>query len=180
MHERDADTEATDAEPGIAEAGRDTRRTPGEERTPGSGPDRPNRDAGSRTRDALAAWLARYDSLVEVGIGRRPDVAGALAAAGKQVTATDVRDVPVPDGVRFVRDDVVAAARRTDPGPVYRAEAIYALHLPPELHRPTRAVARTVGADLLFTTLGGDAPEVPVERETVGRATLFVARAGGP
>ncbi|WP_101295350.1 UPF0146 family protein [Halegenticoccus soli] len=127
------------------------------------------------TREALAARLGRYDRLVEVGIGRRPDVAGALAAAGKAVTATDVHDREVPAGVRFVRDDVVARSEQDDPGPLYYVDAVYALNLPPELHRPTRRVARAAGADFLFTTLGYDEPAIPVRRETVGRETLFVA-----
>jgi hypothetical protein len=127
-------------------------------------------------RDALVARLDRYDRLVEVGVGRRPDVAAALAAAGASVTATDVHEFEVPDGVRFVRDDVVAASERSDPGDVYRADAIYALNLPPELHRPARDVARTVGADFLFTTLGYEVPDVPCETETVGPATLYVVR----
>ncbi len=109
---------------------------------------------------------------MEVGIGERPDVAAALADAGKRVTATDVRPREVPAGVEFVRDDVV------DPDPaVYRdADAVYALNLPPELHRPALAVARDHDAALLFTTLGGDQPAVPVARETIPGETLFVAR----
>ena len=110
---------------------------------------------------------------MEVGIGRRTDVARALAAAGRRVTATDVREQDVPAGVTFVRDDVL------DPDPaVYRdAEAVYALNLPPELHRPTLAIARRHDAAFLFTTLGGDRPAVPVDRETIPGETLFVARA---
>ncbi len=135
--------------------------------------------------DTLAEYLARYDRLVEVGVGRRPDVAAALAARGKTVVATDVHDRSVPDGVRFVRDDVVARADRVaageDPGDAYDADAVYARNLPPELHRPVRDVARAAGADCLFTTLGGDQPTVPVRRETVGDETVFVAAGeGGP
>lgn len=86
--------------------------------------------------------------------------------------ATDVHDRPVPAGVRFVRDDV------TDPDEsVYRdAEVLYALNLPPELHRPTWTLARRVGVDFCFTTLGGDAPSVPVDSETLPGETLFRAR----
>lgn len=133
-------------------------------------------------RRGIRRALAPYDSLVELGIGRRTEVAESLAAAGKRVVAVDVREFPVPDGVRFVRDDLFAAAERVDPGEQYRAEALYACNLPPELHRPARAVARRVGADLLFTTLGGDQPSIPVERRTVADDTLYVARAdaGGP
>jgi uncharacterized UPF0146 family protein len=122
----------------------------------------------------LAARLARYDRLVEVGIGNRPDVADALARRGCAVTATDIQDRSVPDGVAFVRDDV------TDPDPsVYRgADAVYALRCPPELQRAVRAVAHDAGADCLFTTLGGDPAVVPATPTTLERTTLF--RAEGP
>ncbi|MFB6129660.1 MAG: UPF0146 family protein [Salinigranum sp.] len=131
-------------------------------------------------REALVARLRRYDSLVEIGVGRRPDVAAALAAAGCDVTATDVREFPVPAGVRFVPDDVVERSREADPGPLYAVDAVYGLNLPPELHRPALAVARAAGAAFLFTTLGFDEPAVPVERETLPGETLFVAHDGGP
>jgi uncharacterized UPF0146 family protein len=116
--------------------------------------------------------LAAFGTVVEVGIGRRPVVAAALAERGVTVTATDVYERPVPDSVRFVRDDVC------DPDEsVYAdADALYALNLPPELHRPTLELARRADAAFLFTTLGGDPPTVPVERETLPGETLFVAR----
>ena len=124
------------------------------------------------TRDALVDRLASFDRLVEIGVGRRPDVAAGLAAAGVEVTATDVRERSVPDGVQFVVDDV------TDPTvAVYAdADALYALNLPPELHRPARDLARRVDAAFLFTTLGGDGPAVPVTRETLPGETLFRAK----
>ncbi|WP_209019556.1 UPF0146 family protein [Halorussus marinus] len=124
------------------------------------------------TRDAIAARLSEFEAVVEVGIGRRTDVARALATAGVSVTATDVRAREVPDGVRFVEDDV------WNPEPaVYRdAEAVYALNLPPELHRPTLDAAERADAAFLFTTLGGDQPAVRVARETLPGETLYVAR----
>jgi uncharacterized UPF0146 family protein len=132
------------------------------------------------TRTELAARLAAYDHLVEVGIGRRPGVAAALADAGCTVTATDVFDAPVPDGVAFVRDDVVARAEGLDgdghPGDPYDVDAVYGLNLPAELQRATRDVAHAAGADFCFTTLGFEEPTIPVERESVGRETLYVAR----
>jgi uncharacterized UPF0146 family protein len=125
-----------------------------------------------RTRDALAGRLSAFERLVEVGIGRRTDLARALADAGASVTATDVRPREVPDGVRFVDDDL------RDPDPtVYRdADAVYALNLPPELHRPALDAAERADAAFLFTTLGGDQPAVPVARETLPGETLYVAR----
>ncbi|AFO58063.1 hypothetical protein NJ7G_2835 [Natrinema sp. J7-2] len=116
--------------------------------------------------------IDEYEQVVEVGIGRRADLARALAERGVAVTATDVHDRDVPDGVAFVRDDIV------DPEPsVYAgADAVYARNLPPELHRPALAAARAADADFLFTTLGGDQPAVPVERVTIEAGTLYVAR----
>ena len=122
------------------------------------------------TVDTIAARLADFDTVVEVGIGHRSGVAEALVAAGVTVTATDIDDRAVPDGVSFVRDDV------TDPDcDVYAtADAIYALNCPPELHRPIADLAGTVDATFLFTTLGGDPPTVPVACETLPGETLFV------
>jgi uncharacterized UPF0146 family protein len=115
--------------------------------------------------------LAGYEDLVEVGVGRRTDVASALADRGREVTATDVVEREVPDGVRFVVDDV------TDPDPaVYEsADAVYALRCPPELQRALVSVAESAGADCLFTTLGGDPVVVPADPRTVASGTLFAA-----
>ncbi|QSG03580.1 UPF0146 family protein [Natranaeroarchaeum sulfidigenes] len=123
---------------------------------------------------AIADRLARFDRVVEVGVGRRPDVAGALADRGVTVTATDITPREGPENVEFVLDDI------TDPTPeVYAdADAIYALDLPPELHRPTAGVAREHDAVFVFTTLGGDPPAIPVERETLPTETLYWAREG--
>jgi hypothetical protein len=126
---------------------------------------------------ALVARFSAYGSVTEIGIGRRPEVAAALADAGVSVTATDVTDLDVPESVEFVRDDVVDASDRDDPGEHYRVGLIYGLNLPPELHRPARDVARAVGADFLFTTLGFDEPTVPCDTESLaGGETLYVPR----
>ena len=126
------------------------------------------------TRTALCDALSGYDPLVEVGIGHRPDVAAGLAERGKGVTATDVVERPVPEGVRFLRDDVTEP--RTE---IYAdAAALYALNAPPELHRPIRDLGRSVDAAVLFTTLGGDPPTVPVETHTLPGETLYVATEG--
>nr|WP_246391795.1 UPF0146 family protein [Halosimplex pelagicum] len=129
-------------------------------------------DVIPETLDALVARFAEFDAAVEVGIGRRPVVADALAETGTDVVATDRRVRSVPDAVRFVVDDV------TDPDPSVYADAdlVYALNLPPELHRQTLAAAREADAAFMFTTLGTDQPLVPTERETLPAETLFVAR----
>ncbi len=121
------------------------------------------------TRRALADRLSEYGKPVEIGVGRRPDVAAALADGGASVTTTDIHRFDVPDGVRFVRDDV------TDPEfDVYAdADVVYALNCPPELQRPLRTVASGVGAECLFTTLGGDPAVVEATPEQLPGETLF-------
>lgn len=125
-----------------------------------------------RGSETIADYLRPYDRVVEIGIGRRTDLAAALAEAGVSVTATDVYERSVPDGVRFVQDDIVDS----DPSVYADADAIYARNLPPELHRPALEAAREAEAAFYFTTLGGDQPAVPVERKTVREGTLYVAR----
>ena len=123
--------------------------------------------------EALVARLASVDSVVEVGVGNRPDVAAALAERGVDVTATDIYERRVPDGVAFVVDDVLDPDRSVYEG----ADVVFARNLPPELHRPLLSVARSVGAACWFTTLGGDQPAVAVEREQLpGGETLYRAR----
>jgi uncharacterized UPF0146 family protein len=139
---------------------------------------------GHDRRAPVADFLARYERVCEVGIGRRHGVARRLAERGVAVTATDVEPRAVPDGVRFVEDDVVTASERAaagdDPGEPYHADAVYALNCPPELHRPLAVVSEAVGADCSFTTLGGDDPVIPVERRALpGGETLFLVRGGG-
>ena len=128
----------------------------------------------ARTR-ALAERLGRFDRLVEVGVGARPEVAETLAVRGASVTATDIYPRSVPDSVAFVRDDVTRPRSA-----VYAdADALYALNLPRELHRPTRAVARAAEAEFFFTTLGGEFPAITVDRETLAGETLFLATGRG-
>jgi uncharacterized UPF0146 family protein len=124
------------------------------------------------TRRALVARLAQFDRVVELGIGRRVTLARALAAQGVNVTATDIRERSVPRGVTFVRDDAIAPDHDVYAG----ADAIYALNWPPELHRPALDIAEVVDATLLFTTLGGDQPTVPVRRVSVPGETIYFAR----
>lgn len=143
-------------------------------------------DDPARSRGGDGDRGAGTPRAVEVGIGERTAVAAALAERGVAVTATDVVDRAVPDGVGFVRDDV------TDPDPgVYRdAALVYALRLPPELHRAFAAVVRTAarggsesptdGPAAAFTTLGGDPPAVPATPEQLpgGETLYWVAQPG--
>ena len=121
--------------------------------------------------EELPALLDGYERVVAVGIGRNTALAAALVDRGVSVIATDVRERTVPDGVEFVLDDVTAPDRS-----VYAdAGAIVAQRLPPELQRPVFDLARDVGADLFFTTLGADPVLVPTEVVSTARGPVFVA-----
>ena len=124
---------------------------------------------------AIVSRLDGYGRAVEVGVGRRPEVAAGLAARGVDVVATDVHRCEVPPGVSFAREDV------TDPDPARyeSADVVYALRCPPELQRPLRDAARLGDADCFFTTLGADPAVVPAEPETLDGVTLFRARSDG-
>jgi len=121
-------------------------------------------------RVALADRLAEYDTLVEVGVGRRWDVARTLVNRGCTVTATDIVDRTPPASVAFARDDITAPDRS-----VYAdADAVYALRCPPELHRSLVCLGRSVDAAVRFTTLGTDPPAVPVDPIALPGTTLYV------
>jgi uncharacterized UPF0146 family protein len=125
----------------------------------------------SRTREALVHRLAHYEALVEVGIGNRTGVAKALAHHAS-VTATDIREYPVPTGVEFVCDDITSPCSS-----VYaETDAIYALNCPPELQQSLWTVARRYDVDCLFTTLGSDPAVIGAEPETLPDETLFRVR----
>ncbi|GAA0520873.1 hypothetical protein GCM10008992_21330 [Halorubrum aquaticum] len=146
--------------------------------------------------------LDRFDRLLEVGSGDRLGVARDLADRGRDVIAIDVAvdegadgdgTTGRPDGSLRVRHgDVVALAEASDPTSEIDAsaetdtsvgidsaagvDAVYARRLPAELQRPTVELAGRLDAACLFTTLGFEEPVVPVERRSLPRTTLYVAR----
>ena len=131
----------------------------------------------------LADRLAGYDSLLEVGVGRRPDIAAALADAGSRVVAIDVDPEVVAEAragaqtdVTVIHADVVSLADQQQLPFEYDVDAVYARNLPAELQRPSQQLARRVDADLLFTTLGFEEPVIPVERDHLERDVLYVVR----
>ncbi|WP_418284094.1 UPF0146 family protein [Halorubrum sp. DTA46] len=156
----------------------------------------------SSVRRVLVPELARYDRLLEVGVGDRPGVASALAARGCDATAIDV---DVGERTREAADETVACetaeyepataseagvgSLRAIEGDVFdtdlverfedRFDAVYGLNLPAELQRPTVELAARLDAACLFTTLGFEEPIVAVERRFLDGTTLYVARTRG-
>jgi uncharacterized UPF0146 family protein len=152
---------------------------------------------------ALVGALDPYERLIEVGVGRRPEVARGLADRGRSVVAVDV-DVSeaareaAPDAatsteasaggsLRVAAADVTALATGDGDRAIRDAlgpdavddgfDAVYARNLPAELQRPTIALADRLGAACLFTTLGFEEPVVDVRRRSTESGTVvYVAR----
>lgn len=105
---------------------------------------------------SFAEFISRnYDPqlVVEIGIGKKWDVAIQLSAAGFKVIATDVMDIN-PRGFDFFKDDI------TDPDMnIYRGVGlIYSIRPPPELFSSIIDVARSAGADCLIRPLSNEFP----------------------
>ncbi|GAA0724298.1 uncharacterized UPF0146 family protein [Halorubrum trapanicum] len=150
------------------------------------------------SKRALVAALDPYARLIEVGVGRRPNVALALAERGHEVVAVDVdvsetaRDAAAEtratDGgsLRVVTADVTALATADDRAVLNALgldaeqdgfDAVYARNLPAELQRPAVALADRFDAACLFTTLGFEEPVVDVRRRaTESGPVVYVAR----
>jgi uncharacterized UPF0146 family protein len=98
--------------------------------------------------DGLAEYIrAKYPAgarVVEVGVGRCPDVA-LLLKGHFDLICTDVADPGIP-GVRFVRDDIF----RPDNSLYSGAALVYSIRPPPDLQGPIAAVAAAAGADLII------------------------------
>jgi uncharacterized UPF0146 family protein len=95
---------------------------------------------------------AHYCCPVEVGIGRNPDVALRLTAAGLPVTATDIVEREVPPPVRFVIDDICAP----DISLYRNADLVYAVRPGVEMIPCLMDTARAVGADCIVYHLGNE------------------------
>lgn len=98
--------------------------------------------------DGLAEYVcAKYPAgarVVEVGIGRCPDIA-LLLKDHFDLTCTDVADPGIP-GIRFVRDDIFRPDQR-----LYRdAVLVYSVRPPPDMQPAIAAVAAAAGADLII------------------------------
>ena len=91
-----------------------------------------------------------YASPVEVGVGRNPDAAVIIHAAGIPVRCTDVKDLLLPEGIAFRVDDVFEPDL-----PFYRgADVIYAIRPAIEMIPSLITLAERLGCDLLVYYLG--------------------------
>ncbi|OYR72016.1 UPF0146 family protein [Halorubrum ezzemoulense] len=98
---------------------------------------------------ALVAALGRYERLIEVGVGRRPGVARALADRGHEVVAIDVE-------VSEAAQDT-AAGRQAPSGGTLRVVAADVTALAAD---DERAAQSALGIDASDET-AGEAPDAP-------------------
>lgn len=101
----------------------------------------------------IARYIAaRYQRVVEIGVGANTAVARALADAGLVVRCTDIREAPPAEGIDYACDDVFYPALA-----LYRgADLLYAVRPGVEMIPPLIDLARRCDADLLVYHLGNE------------------------
>lgn len=98
--------------------------------------------------DGLAEYVrSHYPAgarIVEVGVGRHPDVA-LLLKDHFDLVCTDVNDPGIPD-IPYVHDDIY----RPDLSLYKGAALVYSIRPPPDMQVPMAEIAAAAGADLLI------------------------------
>jgi uncharacterized UPF0146 family protein len=94
--------------------------------------------------------VKHYTNAVEVGIGKNMEVARILYEAGLSIRCTDVRDVPVPEWLTFMIDDIFSP----DISRYKEVDVIYSVRPAIEMIPPLITLARTINCDLLVYHLG--------------------------
>lgn len=99
----------------------------------------------------IGAYIAaHYHDVVEVGIGKNTDALRILQDAGLRTRATDIKNIPQPDGITFFADDVFSPDISRYKG----ADLIYAIRPAEEMVPPLIVLARQLDCDLLVYHLG--------------------------
>jgi len=91
-----------------------------------------------------------YTHAVEVGIGKNADAARILSRAGKLLRSTDIKKIPVLEGLAFITDDVFSP----DISQYRGADVIYAIRPAIEMVPPLIALAKRVNCDCIVYHLG--------------------------
>ena len=108
-------------------------------------------DEHKHIETCIGRYIAEnYLHAVEVGIGKNTDAAQILSGAGKLLCSTDVRQMPVPDGLAFIIDDVFSP----DISHYRLADVIYAIRPAIEMVPPLIALAKRVNCDCVVYHLG--------------------------
>lgn len=91
-----------------------------------------------------------YTRAIEVGIGKNTDAAKILSGAGILLCSTDIKNLPVPDELAFIVDDVFLPDITHYQG----ADVIYAIRPAVEMIPALISLAKRVNCDLLVYHLG--------------------------
>ena len=99
--------------------------------------------------DDLAGYILQHyqrgSKVVEIGVGRHPDIALLLNEA-YDLVCTDVTDNPLPESLTYVRDDIF----RPDTAIYDGAALIYSIRPPVDMQDSIAAIASNAGADLII------------------------------
>lgn len=108
---------------------------------------------------AIAGYIAEnYPSagkIVEVGVGRMPEVAmelQGLLPACEMIVTDVIKQSTLPERIKFICDDITKPNFHIYEG----AALIYAIRPPPELQPYLLEVAQVAGADLLIKPLAAE------------------------
>jgi uncharacterized protein len=118
---------------------------------------------------------AHADKIVEVGVGRFPDVAIALKKHLKgDIIMTDIKPFPEkPAGAEILQDDICRPNLKIYKG----ASLIYSIRPPEELHPALVRVAQKVGSDLIIKPYSEDFLNTPKKMKLINyKKTIFYQR----
>jgi uncharacterized protein len=91
-----------------------------------------------------------YSRAVEVGIGKNTDAAEIISHAGKLLCSSDIKNIPVPENLGFIIDDIFSP----DISRYRGADVIYAIRPAIEMIPPLIALAERINCDLVVYHLG--------------------------
>ena len=94
--------------------------------------------------------VGNYSCAVEAGIGRNTEAAQIVSGAGKLLRSTDIKQMPVPENLSFVTDDIFSPDISRYTG----ADVIYAIRPAIEMIPPLMEIAKRVNCDLIVYHLG--------------------------
>jgi uncharacterized protein len=108
-------------------------------------------DEYKRIETCIGRYIAgNYTRAVEVGIGKNTDAAQILSGAGILLCSTDVKNLPVPDDLTFIIDDVFSPDITHYRG----ADVIYAIRPAIEMIPSLISLAERINCDLIVYHLG--------------------------
>ncbi|RPI39343.1 MAG: hypothetical protein EHM53_06045 [Methanoregulaceae archaeon] len=105
-----------------------------------------------------------YSNAVEIGIGRNTDAARIIADAGNLLCTTDIRNMPVPEELGFIVDDIFSP----DLSRYRQADVIYSVRPGIEMVPSLIALAGRLDCDLIVYHLGFETYENGGERIDCG------------